>query len=142
MRLPRVKNKHSASVQVSVEDLIPGPPLNLSGRRSSTSEIGPSKLEAAEEALALQEFKRERQAQSTHSAPEPTRIVFKTRTRSMNLGARATLRVRRSDWAKRRLLCIAICKEDACHCPMAKLPQGFLRFFVDHVFSFLADGRR
>ncbi|CAE7215954.1 nipblb [Symbiodinium necroappetens] len=138
MRLPKVKNKHTATVQVSAEDLIPGPPLSLSGERSAASEIGPSKLEAAEEALALQEFKRERQ--EVKSASEPTRIVFKTRARSMNLGVRATLRVRRSDWAKRRLLCIAICKEDACHCPLAKLPQGFLRFFVDHVFSFLADG--
>ena len=135
------------------------------------------------------------------------RIVLKTRKRSSKPVLRATLRVRRSDWAKRRLFCrlagsaikrkgctqsrerdshvwtagIAICKEDAwslslllelgnmCRaatlfedrqCPMAKLPQartafvaagllgrlaargrllcqGFLRFFVDHVFSYL-----
>ncbi|CAL1167781.1 unnamed protein product [Cladocopium goreaui] len=80
---------------------------------------------------------------SSHEKATETKLVFKHRpwgpsTALLRSGPRAQLRVRpKGDWAQRRLLCIAVCKGDANACPMAKLPQGFLPYFVNHVFSFL-----
>ncbi|CAE7267736.1 nipblb [Symbiodinium natans] len=150
MRLPKVKNKHTAAVQVSVNDLVPsgvlppGPQKIPAGLDQAPTAQSSAISDAREEELALVEFHREQEeVHSTCKARgDRQQMVFKVPRRSVNPKVRAGLHVRRSDWSKRRLLCIALCKEDASRCPLAKLPQGFLRAFVNYVFSFLADGSR
>ncbi|CAK9061780.1 Nipped-B-like protein B [Durusdinium trenchii] len=142
MRLPKVKNKYPAPVQVTVDDIV-------RSAEGGTRNVGPRALPAT----TCRGYKGEPPAgtEVTEAAEVPgqsekgsePRLVFKHRpfgpsTELLRAGVRAQLRVRpKGDWAYRRLLCIGVCKENVGTRPMAKLPQGFLRYFVDYVFSFL-----
>ncbi|CAE8649894.1 unnamed protein product [Polarella glacialis] len=156
MRLPQAKNKYPASVQVTVDDITGasrgrGPRLQGGGSNGD--------IESEEDVLslagALENFRRARALEAL--GPE-TSVSSRLRQRSppqrlalkkarvgpsselLRSGPRAVLRFKlkpRSEWAQRRLCCIALCKEEPQSCPMARLPQGFLREFVEAVFSFL-----
>mmetsp|Transcript_21547 Transcript_21547/g.50153 ORF Transcript_21547/g.50153 Transcript_21547/m.50153 type:complete len:146 (+) Transcript_21547:35-472(+) len=145
MKVPKVKNKSPAPAQVSVLNLLPAGHAAAAGalRPGLTSAVAP--LSKMEEKQARLEFQAERQKVLLRGTTSADQLVFKKR-RTLGspgqVGPRAALRFRPSDWSKRRLLCIAVCKGDARTCPLAKLPQGFLRHFLDNVFSFLAPRPR
>ncbi|CAJ1422909.1 unnamed protein product [Effrenium voratum] len=123
MRLPKVKNKNPAPVQVTVNDIIP----NAGPARQLVRQVAPAAGGV----------------QGPRSAP-PVRQVLVLKDRPPKPSTRRFLPAlrlrRRGDWPQRRLLCIAVHKEDASRCPMARLPQGFLKDFLDKVFSFLSAG--
>eukprot|EP00933_Yihiella_yeosuensis_P038733 TRINITY_DN32673_c0_g1_i1.p1 TRINITY_DN32673_c0_g1~~TRINITY_DN32673_c0_g1_i1.p1 ORF type:complete len:157 (+),score=30.16 TRINITY_DN32673_c0_g1_i1:85-555(+) len=153
-KLPKVKNKHPAPNQISVNDLVPQFGGEAARRRqllheaaSSVSQphassFGPqlSKQDQEEEATAMASF---RIAKSSLQKPSVPQVILKKAriepsSKLLRQGPRAVFRVRpRGDWPIRRLCCIAIYKETPETCPMARLPQGFMRDFVNTVFSFL-----
>mmetsp|Transcript_62883 Transcript_62883/g.149915 ORF Transcript_62883/g.149915 Transcript_62883/m.149915 type:complete len:164 (+) Transcript_62883:63-554(+) len=160
-KLPKVKNKCPAQSVISVQDLLPK--QMVAGRRGELlSEAaasvamyyppgasGCARLTKLEEEIELAGFRQDqsemRGSGSRLRSNAPSQALHKSasdpgsvKRHAQRKEVRAVLRPRKGrDWMRRRLLHLALRKEDPDTCPMARIRRGFGSAFVPYVFAFL-----
>merc|ERR1719213_283172 len=149
-RLPKVKNKNAAqpwdqvTSQSLVAGLASGPGTQHSPGLPCFRQAMPSSLQNGLPDFSASdraEFAAARSAlKAQPAASNGCKLVrrHKDKKSTLSKGPPVPWRVRRKSlWPQKRLFCTAMSKENPNTCPMARLPQGMTRSFVDAVFSFL-----